>query len=72
MHVHLLVNDPPKVPVSKFVNALKGVSSRLIRKSGYLSITKALWDKSCFAGGCGGASIEAIREYIEQQQSPPN
>ena len=76
-HVHLLVNYPPKVPVSKLVNALKGVSSRLIRKSDYPSITKALWGKhfwspSYFAGSCGGASIEAIRKYIEQQQSPPN
>lgn len=27
-HVHLLVNFPPKVAVSKLVNSLKGVSSR--------------------------------------------
>jgi putative transposase len=31
-HVHLLVNYPPKVSVSKLVNSLKGVSSRLVRK----------------------------------------
>ena len=31
-HVHLLVNYPPKVTLSKLVNALKGVSSRLLRK----------------------------------------
>lgn len=31
-HVHLLVNYPPKVAVSKLVNSLKGVSSRMIRK----------------------------------------
>jgi putative transposase len=31
-HVHLLVNYPPKVAISKLVNSLKGVSSRLIRK----------------------------------------
>ena len=30
-HVHLLLEYPPKVAVSKFVNSLKGVSSRLIR-----------------------------------------
>lgn len=34
-HVHLLVNDPPKVAVSKLVNSLKGVSSRMVRKKGY-------------------------------------
>lgn len=31
-HVHLLVNYPPKVAISKLVNSLKGVSSLLIRK----------------------------------------
>lgn len=43
-HIHLLVNYPPKVSVSKLVNALKGVSSRLIRKKAYPSIQKALWE----------------------------
>ncbi len=31
-HVHLLVNYPPNVSVSKLVNSLKGVSSRMLRK----------------------------------------
>jgi putative transposase len=30
-HVHLLINYPPKQPVSSVVNSLKGVSSRLLR-----------------------------------------
>ena len=45
-HVHLLVNYPPKISVSKLVNSLKGVSSRMIRKKGYPSIQKALWGGS--------------------------
>src|SRR5574343_1684665 len=74
-HVHLLVNYPPKVAVSKLVNSLKGVSSFLIRKKGYPSIQKklwgtALWSPSYFAGTCGGAPIDVIRKYIEQQQTP--
>ena len=74
-HVHLLVNYPPKVAVSKLVNSLKGVSSRLIRKKQYPEIQKALWGKhlwspSYFAGSCGGAPISIIRQYIEQQQTP--
>ncbi len=74
-HVHLLINYPPKVTVSKLVNSLKGVSSRLIRKKNYPSLCKklwggALWSPSYFAGSCGGASIDIIREYIEQQQAP--
>ena len=74
-HVHLLVNYPPKVAVSKLVNSLKGASSQVIRKKGYPSIQKALWgenlwSRSYFAGSCGGAPIEIIRQYIEQQQTP--
>ena len=74
-HVHLLVNYPPKISVSKLVNSLKGVSSRLLRNKGYTSIQKALWGKSLwspsyFAGSCGGAPISIIRQYIESQQTP--
>ena len=74
-HVHLLVNYPPKIAVSQLVNALKGVSSRLIRKKGFPSIEKALWGNhfwspSYFAGSCGGASIATIKQYIENQQKP--
>ena len=74
-HVHLLVNYPPKVAVSKLVNSLKGVSSRLLRGKGYASIQKALWGKalwspSYFAGSCGGAPISIIRQYIDSQQAP--
>ncbi len=74
-HVHLLVNYPPKVPVSKLVNSLKGVSSRMIRQKYYHQIKdklwgKSLWSPSYFAGSCGGAPITIIRQYIEQQQTP--
>ena len=75
-HVHLLVNYPPKVAVSRLVNSLKGVSSRLVRKMQFPEIEKILranhhlWSPSYFAGSCGGAPIEIIRQYIEQQQTP--
>jgi putative transposase len=74
-HIHLLVNYPPKISVSKLVNSLKGVSSRLVRKTGYPTIQQALWGDSLwspsyFAGACGAAPLEIIRQYIEQQDSP--
>lgn len=74
-HVHLLIDYPPKVSVSKLVNSLKGVSSRLIRKKEYPSVKNALWrgslwSPSYFAGACGGAPLAVIRQYIEQQTSP--
>jgi putative transposase len=73
-HVHLLVNYPPKVSVSKLVNSLKGVSSRLLRKH-HPDLHRyywkgMLWSPSYFAGSCGGAPISIIRQYIEQQDTP--
>jgi len=74
-HVHLLVNYLPKVSISKLVNSLKGVSSRMIRQKNYPSIREklwgsALWSPSYFAGSCGGTPITIIRQYIEQQNTP--
>lgn len=74
-HVHLLVNYPPKISISKLVNSLKGVSSRMIRKGNYPTIQKALWGNalwspSYFAASCGGAPLSIIQEYIQQQTTP--
>ena len=71
-HVHLLVNYPPKVALSTLVNSLKGVSSRLMRKEygdfhPWLKRRGVLWSPSYFAASCGGAPIEILRQYIQQQ-----
>jgi REP-associated tyrosine transposase len=72
-HVHLLIEYPPKVPVSSLVNSLKGVSSRLLRQV-RPDIRKrywrgVLWSPSYFAASCGGAPIAIVRQYIEQQKT---
>ena len=71
-HVHLLVEYPPKVALSKLVNSLKGVSSRRLRvlhpeiaKRYYQGV---LWSSSYFAASCGGASLSLIRQYVENQR----
>lgn len=74
-HIHLLIEYPPKVSISNMVNSLKGVSSRLLRKENYPELKKKLWgtrfwSASYFAGSCGGASIEKVKQYIEQQERP--
>ena len=75
-HVHLLVHYPPKVALSTLVNSLKGVSSRMMRKEfgdfhPWLKRRGVLWSPSYFAASCGGAPIEILRQYIEQQQAVP-
>jgi len=73
-HVHLLVNYPPKVQLSKLVNSLKGVSSRRLKQHhpevANRYFKSALWSPSYFAGSCGGAPIEIVRKYIEGQKTP--
>ena len=74
-HVHLLVNYPPKVAVSKLVNSLKGVSSRRLRQEfpdlvRHYWRAQRLWSGSYFAGSVGGAPLSIVRQYIEQQNRP--
>ncbi|HSA49280.1 MAG TPA: IS200/IS605 family transposase [Yinghuangia sp.] len=74
-HVHLLVNFPPKVAVSKLVNSLKGVSSRRLRQEHpdlvrHYWRAQRLWAGSYFAGSVGGAPLSVVRQYIEQQTRP--
>ena len=73
-HVHLLVSYNPKTPISKLVNSLKGVSSRLLRKH-HSELLRyywkgTLWSPSYFSASCGGAPISIIKQYIEQQKAP--
>jgi putative transposase len=74
-HVHLLVSYPPSLSVSKLVNSLKGASSRRLRAE-RTDIARryywrgSLWSPSYFAASCGGAPIEVVRKYIEQQATP--
>ena len=76
-HVHLLINYPPKVMLSKLINSLKGVSSRKVRQQFHdvryhwtNKNTGALWSPSYFAGSVGGAPLEVLKQYIEQQDRP--
>jgi putative transposase len=74
-HVHLHVNYPPKIAVTRLVNSLKGVSSRRLRQEfpdlarHYYQANK-LWSGSYFAGSIGGAPPSIMKQYIEQQNHP--
>ena len=74
-HVHLLVKYPPRISVSWLANQLKATGSRRLRglhpDLRRLSKSSALWSRSYFACSAGGAPIEVLRQYIEQQETPP-
>ena len=75
-HVHLLVNLSPDNHISEFVKVLKASSSRLIRKEFKPHVDKfywkpVFWSSSYFVNSSGGVSLDVLKKYIKQQDSPP-
>jgi len=68
-HVHLLVEVPPVVALSRLVQKLKGRSSRLLRAEfPPLRRLPGLWSPSWFISTVGGAPLEVVRRYVENQK----
>jgi putative transposase len=68
-HVHLLVKVPPTVALSKLVRSLKGRSSRVLRSEfPPLRRLPILWSPSWFVSTAGGAPLEVVRRYVENQK----
>lgn len=70
-HVHILFKAHPNTELSKFINAYKSASSRLIKRD-FPEIKPQLWkemfwSKSYCLITTGGASIETIKKYIQSQ-----
>lgn len=73
-HLHLLVIHPPKISISQLAHLLKGVSSRHIRLLAYPEVRSKLWGASFWspsycAVSCGGAPLEIIKRYIQEQRA---
>ena len=74
-HVHLLVSCPPKLAVSNLVQKLKGKSAYFLRKEYQEQIKDKLWGNHFWSPSycvvsCGGASLETVKKYIEEQRRP--
>ena len=69
-HIHLLLSVDPQFGIHKVVKRLKGVSSRYLRKEfpELKSRLPTLWTNSYFVATCGGAPLEIIKKYIENQK----
>lgn len=70
-HVHVLFKGQPNSELSKFINAYKSASSRLIKKK-YPEIKKYLWKEMFWSHSfclltTGGATVDVIKEYIKSQ-----
>lgn len=70
-HLHILFKAEPKSEISKFINAYKSASSRLI-KNEFPEIKEklwkeAFWSRSFFLATTGGVTLEVLKSYVENQ-----
>ncbi|GAB2323241.1 IS200/IS605-like element ISEfa4 family transposase [Alkalibacterium sp. m-11] len=70
-HIHILFKAHPNTELSKFINAYKSASSRLIKKN-FPEVKQKLWKEMFWSRSfclltTGGAPIEVIKKYIENQ-----
>jgi len=70
-HVHLLVEVDPQYGIHKLIKAIKGASSRALRSEfpHLKSRLPTLWTNSYFVSTVGGAPLEVIKQYIENQKN---
>ena len=74
-HVHLMVSVHPKIAVSNLVGKLKGKSAYFLRKEFWPQIKPMLWGKHFWSPSyccvsVGGATLEVVKKYIENQRTP--
>ena len=70
-HVHLLFSCKPTLEMTKFINAIKGVTSRLIQKE-FPEVKTKLWKGNFWSPSyclitTGQVSLDVLRRYIEKQ-----
>ena len=70
-HVHIIFRGQPNTEISKFINAYKSATSRLIKKE-FPEIRKSLWKEMFWSQSfclisTGGVTTDIIREYIRSQ-----
>ena len=70
-HVHILFRAHPNTQLSRFLNAYKSASSRLLKKE-FPRIREKLWKEAFWSQSfclltTGGAPVEVLRQYIESQ-----
>ena len=70
-HVQLLCEVDPQYGIHKAIREIKGTTSRLLRQEFKHLTTKlpTLWTNSYFVSTVGGAPLEVIKQYVENQKT---
>lgn len=75
-HAHLLISAKPTLDITKFINTLKGHTSRYLRQQ-YADFLRDklwgdhFWSPSYFIATTGNVSIDTLKQYIENQRGLP-
>ncbi len=69
--VHLLVDCDPQYGIHRLVKQIKGRSSRVLRQEfpSLKSRLPTLWTNSYFVATVGGATVEVVKQYVENQRN---
>ena len=72
-HIHIVFKAQPKTELTKFINAYKSASSRLIKRD-FPRVKQFLWKEMFWSRSfclltTGGAPIDVIKRYIQNQGS---
>lgn len=70
-HIHILFKAHLNTELSKFINAYKSASSRMIKKE-FPQVRKKLWKEMFWSRSfclltTGGSLIDVVKKYIEDQ-----
>ena len=73
-HIHILFRTKPTLEMTKFINAIKGHSSRELRKKYKKFLSDKLWgdsfwSPSYFLATTGNVTIDILKQYVENQRS---
>lgn len=70
-HVHLILENNPKVPITRIVGLIKGYTSRILRDEfpNLKSRLPCLWTRSKFISSVGSVSMQVVKQYIEDEKS---
>lgn len=73
-HIHILFRSKPTLDMTKYINILKGHSSRKLREKHKDFLKDKLWgdsfwSPSYFLATAGNVTIDVLKSYIEKQRT---
>ena len=73
-HLHILFRAKPTLNITKFINSLKGRSSRMLRDKHKEFLKDKLWgdsfwSPSYFLATTGNVTIDILKNYVENQRT---